>query len=118
MAERVGEKMEININKSLYCIDRETGKKFLVDAIFFPLGKPSGKDLTVETESDLSEWRAIKEVEMIDNTKRNKGLSVDISIKDIEMFEDLVSIFTRIITDERIDKEVRQSYLDEFISNI
>lgn len=51
-------------------------------------------------------------------TNKNKRLCVDVSIKDIEIFENLVSLFARIITDERIDKEIRQSYLDEFISNI
>ncbi len=61
--------MKIDINKPLYCIDKETGKKFLVDAIFFPLGKPSGKDITIRVEKDTVEWRAIDEVDIIDNTK-------------------------------------------------
>lgn len=59
--------MRIDINKPLYCIDKETGEKFLVDAIFLPLGKPSGKDITVEVEDDLSEWRSINEVDLISN---------------------------------------------------
>lgn len=62
-------KIKVDINKPLYCIDKETGGKFLVDAIFFPLGKASGKDITIEIEEKLSEWRAIDEVDIIDNTK-------------------------------------------------
>lgn len=45
-------------------------------------------------------------------------LAVNISIKDTSQFKTLLNIFTRIITDERIDKNVRESYLEEFISNV
>ena len=59
--------MKIDINKPLYCIDKETGEKFLVDGIFFPLGKPSGKDITIRVEEDTVEWRCIDEIEVIHN---------------------------------------------------
>ena len=59
--------MKIDINKPLYCIDKETGEKFLVDGIFFPLGKPSGKDITIRVEEDTVEWRWINEIEIINN---------------------------------------------------
>ncbi len=62
--------MKIDISKPLYCIDKDTKEKLLVDAIFFPLGKPSGKDVAVVVEEESSEWRAIEEVIIIDNTKR------------------------------------------------
>jgi len=61
-------KLEIDMNKPLYCIDKETGEKFLVDGIFFPLGKPSGKDITIRVEKDMVEWRTIDEIEILDNT--------------------------------------------------
>lgn len=59
--------MKIDINKPLYCIDKETGGKFLVDGIFFPLGKPSGKDITIIVEEDTVEWRCITEIDIINN---------------------------------------------------
>lgn len=59
--------MLIDIYKPLYCIDKDTGEKHNITAIFFPLGKESGKDITIDTgESD--EWRAIDEVEILNNT--------------------------------------------------
>jgi len=50
--------------------------------------------------------------------KAHKLLTVDVSIKDTEQFKLITNIFARIITDESIDKNIRQSYLDEFISNV
>lgn len=41
--------MIIDINKELYCIDNEDGKKYKIDGIHFPLGKPSGKDMSIHT---------------------------------------------------------------------
>lgn len=60
-------KLKIDINKPLYCIDKGTGEKFLIDAIFFPLGNSSGKDITIEVEKGLSEWRTIDEVKILNN---------------------------------------------------
>lgn len=45
-------------------------------------------------------------------------LNINMSIKGTEEFRLLVNIFTRIVTDERIDKKIRESYLNEFISNV
>lgn len=52
------------------------------------------------------------------NTEKSKGLSIDVSIKNTEEFKLLVNVFKRIITDERIDKQIRQDYLHEFIDNV
>ena len=57
--------MKIDIFKPLYCIDKETKKKHLVESINFPLDKPSGKDLTIEVEDNLLEWRSIRDVEIL-----------------------------------------------------
>lgn len=59
--------MIININKELYCIDNGDGKKHKIDSIHFPLNKPSGKDIAIEVEEDLLEWRSIEDVEIISN---------------------------------------------------
>lgn len=59
--------MTIDLSKSLYCIDKVTDKVRLIDGIFFPIGKDSGKDIAVLVEDDLSEWRSINDVVIIDN---------------------------------------------------
>lgn len=56
-----------NLNKPIYAKDVETGKECLVSGIFLPLGKPSGKDISICVEDDLCEWRSIGEVELIQN---------------------------------------------------
>lgn len=57
--------MKFDIFKPIYARDREGGKVYRVDGLFFPLGKPSGKDLTIDnTEENLSEWRSIEDVEL------------------------------------------------------
>ena len=57
--------MKFDIFKPIYARDREDGKVYCVDGLFFPLGKPSGKDLTTDnTEENLSEWRSIEDVEL------------------------------------------------------
>lgn len=61
--------MKIDISKDLYCIDKWDKRTYKVTGVFFPLGKPSGKDITIEIEKDLDEWRAIDEVELIQNVK-------------------------------------------------
>ncbi|MEZ7173596.1 hypothetical protein [Sporosarcina sp. OR05] len=48
----------------LIAIDKETREKFIVHSIFFPLGKPSGKDVAVicKEDSEITEWKSIDEV--------------------------------------------------------
>lgn len=58
--------IEFNRGLKLIAIEKETGKIYEVDGIFLPLGKPSGKDITVvsKEDPDVSEWRSINEVEI------------------------------------------------------
>lgn len=42
-----------------------------------------------------------------------KPLSISVSIKDTWHFSRLLEILSKAITDERIDKDVRQEYFDE-----
>jgi hypothetical protein len=57
----------------LVAIDKETKERFIIEAIYLPLGKPSGKDIVViiptEDESECSEWRSIDEVDIVDDTE-------------------------------------------------
>lgn len=57
--------MKVDLSKKLLCIDKEDGEVYKVTGIYFPLGKPSGKDITIETEEDLDEWRSIDDVELL-----------------------------------------------------
>lgn len=58
--------MKIDITKPIYARDKEDGKVYLVDGLYFPLGKISGKDITIYNEDDdLSEWRSIEDVELM-----------------------------------------------------
>lgn len=59
--------MILNIRKDIYAKDKEDGKIYKITGIFLPLGKPSGKDITIEIEPDLDEWRTIDEIELIPN---------------------------------------------------
>lgn len=55
-----------NRGLKLIAIDKETQEMFSVDSIHLPLGKPSGKDVTVISRQDgeLTEWRSIDEVDI------------------------------------------------------
>jgi hypothetical protein len=54
----------INIFKKLYAKDKDDNEVRLVTSIYFPLGKNSGKDLTVSC-GDIDEWRSIEDVDLI-----------------------------------------------------
>lgn len=57
--------MKFDITKPIYAKDKDDGKTYLVDGLFFPLGKSSGKDITIENEEEnISEWRSIEDVEL------------------------------------------------------
>jgi hypothetical protein len=60
--------MVFDKNLKLIAIDKETGKRHMVDLICFPLGKPSGKDVVItiptEDDSECGEWRSIDEVDI------------------------------------------------------
>lgn len=56
-------KLIFDLKKPIYAKDKEDGKTYFVESINFPLGSPSGKDITVKTE-DVYEWRSIDEVEL------------------------------------------------------
>lgn len=58
--------MKIDTEKELYCRDKDDGGIYKVTAIFFPLGKLSGKDITIEV-GDIDEWRSIDDIELISN---------------------------------------------------
>lgn len=60
---KLGHKLDYN-EIGLIAVDKETQEVFKVTAIFYPLGKPSGKDITIEVEKDLDEWRSIDEVDI------------------------------------------------------
>ncbi len=61
--------MKIDISKPLYCIDKQTDKQHKIDAIFFPLGKASGKDVIININDNYGEWRSIDDIEIINNTE-------------------------------------------------
>lgn len=44
---------------------------------------------------------------------KESKLTLKVSIKDIEQFRMLLEILNRIMLDERIDKEIREYYLEE-----
>lgn len=46
----------------LIAMDIETREFYVVDSIHYPLGKPSGKDIAIEVEDGLLEWRSIEDV--------------------------------------------------------
>lgn len=51
------------------------------------------------------------------NTTKPRKLTVNVSVKNTKEFQLLINIFTKMVTDERLDKNIRQSYLEEFIEN-
>lgn len=59
--------MIVDLSKELYCKDKDDGKLYKINSIYFPLGSPSGKDISIEVEDDLLEWRSIKDIEIISN---------------------------------------------------
>jgi hypothetical protein len=58
--------MFIDITKELYVRDKADNEIYKVTALFFPLGKPSGKDITIDCDNS-DEWRSIEDVELIPN---------------------------------------------------
>lgn len=58
-------KLIFDFNRPIYAKDKEDGKLYLVDAVFFPLGKPSEKDVVIIAGEDNTEWRSIDEVELL-----------------------------------------------------
>lgn len=61
-----------------------------------------------------------KGVFIIPKTERNlimdenkNGLDVSVSIKDTWHFQRLLEILSKVITDERISKKIRQEYFDD-----
>jgi hypothetical protein len=55
-------------NLKLVAVEKETGRCYVVESIFFPLGKPSGKDVVItiptDDDSEYGEWRSINEVDI------------------------------------------------------
>lgn len=58
-------KLVFDLTKPIYAKEKETEEIFAVDGIYLPLGRPSGKDITVATDDGTSEWRSIDEIELI-----------------------------------------------------
>lgn len=58
--------MKVDLSKELLCLDKEDGKVYKITGIFLPLGKLSGKDITIEIEDDLDEWRSIDDIELLE----------------------------------------------------
>ena len=57
--------LTFDLKKPIYAKDKEEGRVYLVDAVFFPLGKVSGKDISIFNKGeDYYEWRSIEEVEL------------------------------------------------------
>lgn len=56
--------MTFDLTKPIYAKDKDDGKVYLVDAIYFPLEKPSGKDITIDVGDGVCEWRSINDVEL------------------------------------------------------
>ena len=50
----------------MIAIDKESKETHEVESIWFPLGKPSGKDVSVVSKEDteLTEWRSIDDVDI------------------------------------------------------
>lgn len=59
--------MIIDLSKELYCKDKDDRKLYKINSIHFPLGSPSGKDVSIEVEDDLLEWRSVDDVEILSN---------------------------------------------------
>ena len=51
-------------------------------------------------------------------TNRKKYLKYEVSVKDMKQFKILLDIFTEMILDERIDKNIRRYYQKTLIENI
>lgn len=62
--------MVVDMSKPIECIVLKTGRKYKIDSINFPLGSPSGKDLTIMAEPGIYEWYSINEVQIISNIER------------------------------------------------
>jgi len=60
--------MILYISKEIFAIDKGTREMHRVSGIFFPLGKPSGKDITITTDY-CDEWRSIDEIELMPNVR-------------------------------------------------
>jgi hypothetical protein len=45
-----------------------------------------------------------------------KALTVDIKVKDMDIFQNLIKIMKEFIEDERISEDIRQHYMDEIKS--
>ena len=60
------------------------------------------------------------EVSVQDLTYRSKpsGLTVGVSVKDTEQFKLLIDMMKDILTDERIDKRVREEYYHRYLNEI
>lgn len=50
----------------MIAIDKETKECYTVESVWFPLGKQSGKDISVISKEDkeLTEWRSIDKVDL------------------------------------------------------
>ena len=64
-------------------IDKRTKESYQIDMICFPLGKPSGKDISVicKEDAEVCEWMSIDEVDIylagVDLGKGNDFTAID-----------------------------------------
>ena len=49
---------------------------------------------------------------------KNKGLSMRLSITGTEKFKTILGVLGKIVTDERIDEDIRVEYFKEILENI
>lgn len=52
----------VDITQPIFATDKFDGSVHRVTAIYFPLGSPSGKDITIDAGDGTDEWRSIDEV--------------------------------------------------------
>ena len=56
-------------------------------------------------------------MKLIDENQ-NRGMTISVCIKDIEQFKLFIDMIKDMLTDERIDKEVREEYYHRYLKEV